>query len=235
MFIFTIFIASTLLGIALIQQFLLPAITRTIMGDGPTAMLWLVNRVYLRLIHHVQAYGIDKIPNTVTPGKLIVVCKHQSPIDPLLVQSQCRFKIRWLMAKEFMIPSLNVFWKYSEVIPVSRDGRDSAALRTALRYLRNDGVIGIFPEGGIRTPRNAIHPFVDGIGAMVAISKARVLLVTVADTPQNDDMVDAIFERSHSQVSFIDIIEYPKNASKIEITEDLRARLSEASGWSLVN
>ena len=127
MFIFTIFIVSTLIGIFLIQQFLMPVLTRTVMGDAPTAMLWLLNRAYLRLVHHVQAFGVNIIPKTVHPGKLIVVCKHQSPIDPLLVQSQCRFKIRWLMAKEFMVPSLDFIWKHSQVCllytsPSPRDG-----------------------------------------------------------------------------------------------------------------
>jgi 1-acyl-sn-glycerol-3-phosphate acyltransferase len=235
MFIFTIFIVSTLIGIFLIQQLLMPVLTRTVMGDAPTAMLWLLNRVYLRLVHHVQVFGVKIIPKTIHPGKLIVVCKHQSPIDPLLVQSQCRFKIRWLMAKEFMVPSLDFIWKHSQVIPVARDGHDSAALRTALRCLRNNEVIGIFPEGGIHSPRNAIHPFVDGIGAMVAISKAKVLLVSVDGTPQNDEMMQAAFESSHSKVTFIDLIEFPENATKNEITDALRARLTEATGWSLVN
>ena len=205
------------------------------MGDSPTALIWLLNKIYVRVIHHVQASGTATIPRTSHPGKLIVVCKHQSPIDPLLVQSQCRFKIRWLMAREYMSPELDFIWKYSQVIPVARDGKDSVALRTALRCLRDDGVIGIFPEGGIHNPRNAIHPFAEGIGAMIAISKAKVLLVTVDGTPQNDEMEDAIFERSRSTVAFLDLIQYPESSTKSEITNDLRRRLSEATGWTLVN
>ncbi len=57
------------------------------------------------------------------------------------------------MAKEYMIPSLNFIWKSAEIIPVARDGQDSAGLRVALRHLKEGGVIGIFPEGGIKQPR----------------------------------------------------------------------------------
>ncbi len=205
------------------------------MGDSPTALLWLLNKVYVRVVHHLHAEGCEIIPNSVYPGKLIVVCTHQSPVDPLLVQSQCRFKIRWLMAKEYMVPSLDFVWKYSEVIPVARDGRDSAGLRVALRHLKQHGVIGIFPEGGIKSPREAIHPFAEGIGAMIARSQARVLLVTVDGTPMNDEMGGAIFERSRSLVRFIELIEYPESSTKSEITSDLRTRLAQATGWSLVN
>jgi len=235
MFLITLFIAILCLGIALIQLVLLPLLSRCFMGDGPAAILWLFNRVYVWFIHRLKTEGREVIPNSVFPGKLIVVCKHQSPVDPLLVQSQCRFKIRWLMAREFMKPSLGFVWKHSEVIPVSRDGNDSTALRIALKHLRKDGVIGIFPEGGIHQPREAIHPFTEGVGAMIAHTKSSVLLVTVADTPTNDVMDDAMFERSRSKVHFIDLIEFPESATQSEITTALRSRMAEATGWSLVD
>jgi len=139
------------------------------------------------------------------------------------------------MAEEFMFSSIDFVWKYSEVIPVARDGQDAAGLRVALRYLKQNGVIGIFPEAGIKQPRQAIHPFAEGVGAMIAHTKAKVLLVTVDGTPMNDEMGDAIFERSHSIVRFIELIDYPETATKSEITSDLRTRLAEATGWSLVN
>jgi 1-acyl-sn-glycerol-3-phosphate acyltransferase len=139
------------------------------------------------------------------------------------------------MAREYMKPAFGFIWKHAEVIPVSRDGQDSTALRIALKHLRNNGVIGIFPEGGIHQPREAIHPFTDGIGSMIAHTKAKVLLVTVADTPKNDEMDEAMFEKTHSKIHFIDLIEFPESATQTEITTILRARMAEATGWSLVD
>jgi 1-acyl-sn-glycerol-3-phosphate acyltransferase len=103
-----------------------------------------------------------------------------------------------------------------------------------LRHLKDNGVIGIFPEGGIKQPREAIHPFEVGIGAMIAHSKAPVLLVTVDDTPMVDEMEGALLERSHSTVRFIELIRFPEEATKNEITKDLRDRLAQATGWPLV-
>ncbi|MBC8200518.1 MAG: 1-acyl-sn-glycerol-3-phosphate acyltransferase [Planctomycetes bacterium] len=234
MLIFAIAISVTCLGITFVQRILAPMLARFAMGDGPSAFLWLFNKCYVQIIHHVQAFGTDCIPAGVFPGKLIVVCKHQSPVDPLLVQSQCHFKIRWLMAKEYMVPSLDFVWEHGQIIPVTRDGKDSAGLRVALRHLKENGVIGIFPEGGIKQPRKAIHPFAEGIGAMIAHSMAPVLLVTVDDTPMDDEMERALFERSYSRVRFIELIRFPKEATKNEITKDLRDRLAQATGWPLV-
>ena len=138
------------------------------------------------------------------------------------------------MAKEFMTKSLDFVWRNAEIISVARDGNDSAGLRVALKHLKNNGVIGIFPEAGIKQPREAIHPFSEGVGAMIAHTNAPVLLALVDGTPLNDEMDEAIFERTQSTVRFLDLIHYPKDATKNEITSDLRERLSQATGWPLV-
>jgi len=235
MFVFAVSIVAWCLGIAVIRHIVMPLIAHRVMGDGPAALLWYVNKVYVMAFHNLKAKGCAIIPNSVFPGQLIVVCKHQSPVDPLLVQSRCRFKIRWLMAEEYMAPSLAAVWKHAEVIPVSRDGTDSAGLRTALRHLKQDGVIGIFPEGGIHQPREAIHQFYQGAGALIAHTHAKVLLVTVDGTPRCDEMDQAIFEPSHATVRFLEILEFPTTATHEIITTTLRTRLSEATGWSLVD
>jgi 1-acyl-sn-glycerol-3-phosphate acyltransferase len=204
------------------------------MGDGPSAILWYINRFYVNWFHRLKASGTDIIPNTLTPGPLVVICNHQSPIDPLLIQSRCRFKIRWMMAEEYMIPEAAFVWKLGEVIPVVRDGNDSVSLRSALRHLRDNGVIGIFPEGGIKEPRGSVHPFLEGAGAMIAKTNATVLLAIVDGTPCNDDMTKALIERSFSTVNFIELVTFPENTPGKEITSKLRSRIAKTTQWPLV-
>jgi 1-acyl-sn-glycerol-3-phosphate acyltransferase len=224
-----------ILLMGLIYWWLLPAMGRRVMGDGPSAILWFLNWLYVRWFHRLKASGTEIIPGTLTPGPLVIISNHQSPIDPLLIQSQCRFKIRWLMAEEFMIPAVAFVWKLGEVIPIARDGTDTAGLRTALRHLKKNGVIGIFPEGGIKTPRGSVHPFLEGAGAMIAKTHARVLLTIVDGTPQNDDMAKALVERSNSRVHFIEINSFPEKSTGKEITHELRSRIAEITHWPLVN
>ena len=220
---------------AMIYWLALPAMGRRVMGDGPSAIVWFLNWAYVHFFHRLRASGTEIVPDTLAAGPLVVICNHQSPIDPLLVQAKCRFKIRWLMAEEFMLPAADFVWKLGEIIPVARDGNDTAGLRTALRHLRNNGVIGIFPEGGIKEPRNAVHPFLEGAGAMIAKTNAKALLAIVDGTPQNDDMAKALIERSHSTVKFVELRSYPENATGKEITNELRSRIAEITRWPLVN
>ncbi|MEE2819923.1 MAG: lysophospholipid acyltransferase family protein [Planctomycetota bacterium] len=221
--------------IALTQRVFLPWLGNRVMGDGRTAAIWYFNIAYVHAMHRLKAFGVDIIPQSVFPGPIVVIANHQSPVDPLLIQSQCRFKIRWLMASEYMINSLSLIWELSEAIPVNRDGQDSMALRTALRHLKSGGVIGLFPEGRIEGGRNTIQPFNEGAGAMIAKTKAKVLIATIDGTPVNDDIEDAMLERSHSVVRFIDFVSFPDSMNGEEITSALRERFAEETGWPLVD
>ena len=51
----------------------------------------------------------------------------------------------------------------------------------------------------------------------------------------NDEVDEAIFQKSNSKIQFIDLIEFPDSATQTEITTTLRARMAEATGWSLVD
>ena len=139
------------------------------------------------------------------------------------------------MAKEYMIPAARFVWKLGEVIPIARDGTDTQGIRSALRHLRNDGVIGVFPEGGIKVPRGNVHPFAEGAGAMIAKTNATVLLAIVDGTPQNDDMQKAMTQRSSSSIQFVELISFPEKTTGQEITDELRRRISEITHWPLVD
>ncbi len=231
----TVLIVVWCLLIAVVQHIILPMLGRRVMGDGQTAVIWYFNLAYVHLIHRLKAVGVEIIPQSIKPGPIVVVANHQSPVDPLLIQSKCRFKIRWLMASEYMADSLSLVWELSEAIPVNRDGQDSTALRLALRHLKSGGVIGLFPEGRIEGGRTAIQPFNEGAGAMIAKTNAKVLLAMVDGTPTNDDIEDAMFERSHSTVRFFDFLSFPESMNGSEITSALRERFAEETGWPLVD
>ena len=221
--------------IAMIERLILPKLGKNAMGNGPAAVIWHINRLYVHWFHRLKVSGSSVIPNEVEPGKIVVISNHQSPVDPLLIQSQCKFKIRWLMASEYMIPQFSFIWKLSETIPVDRDGQDSTALRKALRHLGQDGVIGLFPEGGIGDVREGVKPFVEGAAAMIAKTKARVLLAIVDGTPLQEGITEALCERSYSKVHFVDCFSFPDSMNVEQITSVLRTRIAEETGWPLVD
>jgi 1-acyl-sn-glycerol-3-phosphate acyltransferase len=212
-----------------------PRLAAMATGNPLTGLLWLLLNVLFRLLHGLRIEQQGKVPGGMDAGPLIVVCNHQSPIDPLYVQAGCRFMIRWMMAAEYRTSAIDWFWAAADPIMVSRDGRDTAGFRAALRHLRGGGVVGIFPEGGIRGQRQAIHPFIEGAGLLAARAPASLLLVTVDGTPRTENMFAALFEPCQTTVRFVDLLTFDRASSPADITTTIRARMAEATGWPLVD
>ena len=59
------------------------------------------------------------------------------------------------------------------LIPVNRRTKDKNALEEAIKYLNNDQVIGIFPEGTIG--KNGLLPFKMGAVKMAYETKSKIL------------------------------------------------------------
>ncbi|MHC4447604.1 MAG: lysophospholipid acyltransferase family protein [Planctomycetota bacterium] len=224
-------IAGWLIAVGLCRWFVVRWLSRGPGADAVTGLIWLIVRVYCRLVHRARYTGLEHVPSTNQPGGLVVVSNHTSPIDPLLLQAACRFHIRWMMASDMMVPQLDWLWRRYQVIAVSRDGSDTAPAREAIRHVREGGVVGIFPEGGIENPPGGIRPFLAGVGLVVARAKAPVLLAWISGTPECPDMLPALTTPSRARLQFIDVIDFGEERDALAITDHLRCRIAEASGW----
>jgi len=202
-------------------------------GNAAKGAVWILCRLYSHLMHRVTFEGRELVPDTNSPGGLIVISNHTGPIDPLLIQTACRFEIRWMMASDMMVPQLDVLWRFLDLIAVARDGRDSGPAREAIRHVRAGGVVGIFPEGAIPRPRGELRPFHQGAGLVIARTAAPVLLVWVRGTPDSTETFQALGTPSRARVTFLELIDFSGTRDPAAITETLRQRLAEASGWPL--
>jgi len=203
-------------------------------GDFETGFAFLAGRLYTSLVHLLRVRGRHRIPRAMHPGPMIVVCNHTAGIDPILVQCACPFFIRWVMAQDMREPRLEWFWRWWEVMFVDRVSRDSRGIRSALRHLRDGGVIGIFPEGGLERPPRQVLPFQPGVGMLIKKSGARVLTVTIEGTPQVDPAWGSLWRASRSIVHFREEIDYADSPlSGPEIAQDLRRRFAAYTGWPL--
>lgn len=226
--------AAIWVAVVLIARWVIVPMLRYGPGRDPVkVLLWRGCQLYSVLVHRVRYTGLDEFRRQIEPGGLVVVSNHTCSVDPVLIQCGCSFAIRWLMARDMMISQLDWLWDLQDIIPVSRDGSDSAPVREAIRHVRKGGVVGIFPEARIVKPRGEIRPFLAGVGAIVARTDAPVLLVWTTDTPDVDDMKSAFFTPSRSRVQYVDLIRFKDTSDAQQITERLRWRLSKASGWPL--
>lgn len=194
-------------------------------------MFWMARR-YNTWVHALRIRGKQHVPTERRPGPLLVVSNHTAGIDPVIIQADCPFFIRWMMAKDMRAPVLEWFWTWWRIIFVDRDNADGQAVREAVRELKEGGVVGIFPEGALERPPRQVLRFQEGVGLIIRRSKARVLPVVVDGTPQYNPAWASLWHRSQSVVRFYPIIDYTDSGmSAKEISEDLRRRFIEWTGW----
>ncbi len=197
-------------------------------------LAWIVVSIYVRIVHRVRYEGLENIPARADAqiAPLIIVSNHSAGIDPLLIHVACPFDIRWMMMRKMMLRPFAPLWEWLDIIPVEQGGRDSAALRTAIRHLQSGNVIGIFAEGGLEHPPEHINPYQPGVGMLVLKGKARVLPVVIRGTPQVARAYTSLLIPSHARVRFLPIRDYastPLNATGIAL--DLELTAAAALDW----
>lgn len=108
-------------------------------------ILKIIAFIIYKIVFNIEIVGSEKIPSD---GPVIIIGNHKSAQDPLLISSLVKRQIHW-MAKielfknkflEKVLTSLGAF-------PVDRDIADIAAVKKSMIILRNNSVLGIFPEG----------------------------------------------------------------------------------------
>jgi 1-acyl-sn-glycerol-3-phosphate acyltransferase len=101
--------------------------------------------VLLRLIWRFRALGAENVPAT---GPVIIACNHVSYFDPPVVGVGIERPVTYLAKKElFEIPLLGPLIVALGAYPLDREAGGVAAIRAALRVLKDGRCVGIFPEG----------------------------------------------------------------------------------------
>jgi 1-acyl-sn-glycerol-3-phosphate acyltransferase len=114
----------------------------------------------------------------------IIVCNHRSSVDPFFVQTTTGRKIHWLVAREYCDhPAFRWFLTACEVIPVSRGGIDTAAMKAAIRIASQGGIIGMLPEGRINMTEDFLLPARPGAALVALKAKVPVLPCYIHGSP----------------------------------------------------
>lgn len=209
------------------------ALTRSPTPDAVgLSVVWYLARAYARLIHRLRVEGREHA--LAARGPLIIVANHTAGVDPVLIQSVCPVFIRWVMAQDMRLPRFEWFWRALDIIFVDRRTGEVGGTREAVRHLREGGVLGIFPEGGLERPARRILPFLPGVGLIIKRTGARVLPVIVDGTPECDPAWASLWRPSRSRLRFMPPIDYRGTTlTSHQIAEDLRARFAAWTGWPM--
>ncbi len=124
-------------------------------------------------------YRVIGAENMIEEGPCIIAANHCSYLDPPLVGVACKRAIHYLARKSLLdVPILGPILPELNVIPVDQKNADRSALMGAIRVVKNDGAVLIFPEG-TRSPDGQLQPAQPGIGMIAAKTGAPVVPVRI--------------------------------------------------------
>ncbi len=106
-------------------------------------VVWCVQKI----LHRVHVYGKENIPQ----GRTFLLCSnHISDLDPPVLGANLPFKIRYMgKAELFKNPLIGKLFRDLGAFPVKRgNGGSAAAVKTAIKLLKNGEIVTMFPEGG---------------------------------------------------------------------------------------
>ena len=101
-------------------------------------------RILFRIIFRLEIIGRENIPKT---GPVVIASNHASLWDPPLVGSSASRKVNFMAKEELFVPVFGAICSSLGAFPVKRGGADLNAMKHALQLLKNNEVLGIFPEG----------------------------------------------------------------------------------------
>ena len=130
-----------------------------------------------RLLWRLEHKRVENIP---PDGGLIIAANHQSYGDPFWLAIPIKRPIRFLAWSEaFSWPVIGKAIRLLGAWPLHVEGSDPAAIRRSLTWLRDSGVIVIFPEGGRGLPDGSMIRMKAGAVRMALEAGVPILPVTI--------------------------------------------------------
>lgn len=103
-----------------------------------------VLRPLFKLYYNPQIIGKENIP---AEGAVVIAGNHKHILDQCLTIAATKRMIHYMAKKEYFEGRFARFFAAMGCIPVDRQNTDIKSVKSAMRVLKKDGAIGIFPEG----------------------------------------------------------------------------------------
>lgn len=132
---------------------------------------------FMRHIYRLEVHGRENIPQD--SERLIICGNHKSNLDPVAISAIFQRQIFWMAKKElFENKFFGGFLTKLGAFPIDREGNDLAAIKKSLKILKNEDVLGIFPEG-TRVKEADYTRIKSGIALIAQKTNSRVLPVYI--------------------------------------------------------
>lgn len=125
-----------------------------------------------KFYYHPTIINKEYIPKD---GPIIIVGNHKHIMDQCAVIVSTKRIVHYMAKKEYFDGPFAWFFKITGCISVNRSIHDKKATEQALTYLKNNEVVGLFPEGTRNKTKNILIPF--KYGAISMAKKMNCLIV----------------------------------------------------------
>jgi 1-acyl-sn-glycerol-3-phosphate acyltransferase len=130
-----------------------------------------LTRLLYTIFYRVRVRGLERVPRS---GPLLLVCNHQSNLDPPAVGSTLRTRhIEFLAKVELFKGFLGWLIRNLNSVPIKEEGGDAGAIKEILRRLGDGRAVLVFPEG-TRSEDGAMHDFKRGVALLVKRARCPV-------------------------------------------------------------
>ncbi|MDZ4743887.1 MAG: lysophospholipid acyltransferase family protein [Verrucomicrobiota bacterium] len=133
----------------------------------------------------VKVEGKEYIPQQ---GAAILVGNHISHFDPVLLIAAVPRQVHFMTSAEFLtIPVVGRILTWSDCFPIDRFSKDRKAVKTALVRLRAGHILGIYPEGGLRTGDKSVlngATLQPGVAALAQMASVPIIPSCILGTDQ---------------------------------------------------
>lgn len=159
-------------------------------------------------LFRVQIIGKENFP---MDGSVLLCSNHISNLDPPTVGMSCPRVVHFMAKAElFKTPFGNKLMNSINAFPVKRGMADREALRLGLKYLKEDKVVGIFPEG-TRNLSGTLGKGLAGAGFFALRSNAHVVPCAVIGEYKPFKKVKVVFGKP---INFTELRENKANAEQ---------------------
>lgn len=139
------------------------------------AICWLTLKIFWRM----EVIGTENIPER---GGVIIASNHVSYLDPAVLTASFNRKIYFLTKKEvFKNNFISFLLKNLNAISVDRENADILAFKRAINILREEKVLGIFPEGA-RSSNGELQELKLGVIKIAMKTRVPILPVGIIGT-----------------------------------------------------
>lgn len=134
----------------------------------------------LRIKFRLRVTGRQYVP---AKGGAVIAANHCSYLDPPVMAACSARRIVHFMARDTLYSNAMARWFFPRVgvIPLDRTRGDLGALKKALAMLKENRVIGLFPEG-TRSPDGQMREAKGGIGFLIAKAAVPVVPLYISGT-----------------------------------------------------